>query len=300
MIYITKKTTALFASCIFFTVTFAQSTGKIIEQQSIKSTILSKDVKYSIYLPPNYESSTQTYPVIYLLHGYGGDNNSWIKRGNINEYTDKAIANNTIPAVIIVMPNGDSSWYINSNNNRVRYEDFFINELVPAIEKTYRVKAEKKYRAIAGLSMGGYGALLYTLKYPNIFNTAAALSAAIFDDTSYTNMPVLQWNHFFNKIYGVELKGKERLNETWNTNSILKIVESKPAEELKTAQYWIDCGDDDFLTKGNCLLHIVLTNKKVTHEYRVRDGGHSWNYWKSGIIDALQYITTNFSPSSKQ
>ena len=294
MIYITKKIAMFLVGCMFFTAAFAQSTGKIIEQQSVKSTILFKDVKYSIYLPPNYESSTQTYPVIYLLHGYGGDNNSWIKRGNINEYTDKAIANNTIPAVIIVMPNGDSSWYINSNDSKVKYEDFFINEFIPAIEKTYRAKAEKKYRAIAGLSMGGYGALLYTLKHPNVFSAVAALSAAIVSDNDYMNMPVLQWNHFFNKIYGVELKGKERLNETWNTNSILKIVENKPAEELKTTQYWIDCGDDDFLTKGNCLLHIALIDKKVSHEYRVRDGDHNWNYWKSGITDALQFITTHF------
>lgn len=281
-------------SCMFLAAAFAQSTGKIIEQQSVKSTILSKDVKYSIYLPPNYESSTQTYPVIYLLHGYGGDNHSWIKRGNINQYVDKAIANNLIPPVIIVMPNGDSSWYINSNDNKVKYEDFFINEFIPAIEKTYQAKAEKKYRAIAGLSMGGYGALLYTLKHPNIFSAVAALSAAIVSDNDYMNMPVLQWNHFFNKIYGVELKGKERLNETWNTNSILKIIENKTTEQLKTVQYWIDCGDDDFLTKGNCLLHIALIDKKVSHEYRVRDGDHNWNYWKSGITDALQFITTHF------
>lgn len=281
-------------SCMFLAAAFAQSTGKIIEQQSVKSTILSKDVKYSIYLPPNYESSTQTYPVIYLLHGYGGDNHSWIKRGNINQYVDKAIANNLIPPVIIVMPNGDSSWYINSNDNKVKYEDFFINEFIPAIEKTYQAKAEKKYRAIAGLSMGGYGALLYTLKHPNIFSAVAALSAAIVSDNDYMNMPVLQWNHFFNKIYGVELKGKERLNETWNTNSILKIIENKTTEQLKTVQYWIDCGDDDFLTKGNCLLHIALVDKKVSHEYRVRDGDHNWNYWKSGITDALQFITTHF------
>ena len=281
-------------SCMFLAAAFAQSTGKIIEQQSVKSTILSKDVKYSIYLPPNYESSTQTYPVIYLLHGYGGDNHSWIKRGNINQYVDKAIANNLIPPVIIVMPNGDSSWYINSNDNKVKYEDFFINEFIPAIEKTYQAKAEKKYRAIAGLSMGGYGALLYTLKHPNIFSAVAALSAAIVSDNDYMNMPVLQWNHFFNKIYGVELKGKERLNETWDTNSILKIIENKTTEQLKTVQYWIDCGDDDFLTKGNCLLHIALIDKKVSHEYRVRDGDHNWNYWKSGITDALQFITTHF------
>jgi S-formylglutathione hydrolase FrmB len=294
MTYTTKKITTFFLCYILIANAFAQSTGKIIEQQSIKSTILSKDVKYSIYLPPNYENATQLYPVVYLLHGYGGNNNSWIKTGNVNEYADKAIANNTIPAVIIVMPNADSSFYINAYNHKINYEDFFINEFIPAIEKTYRVKAEKKYRAIAGLSMGGYGALLYTLKYPNIFSAAAALSAAILDDNDYMNMPAPQWNQLFSQSYGVNLMGKDRLDKTWHSNSILKIVDTKTADELKAAHYWIDCGDDDFLTKGNCLLHIALADKKVAHEYRVRDGSHNWNYWRSGITDALQFITTGF------
>jgi len=109
-------------------------------------------VKYTIYLPPDYTSSERTYPVVYLLHGYTDDNTGWLQFGEINRYANKAI----------VMPNGDSSWHINSYDGK-EYEDFFIQEFMPAIEKTYHIKAEKKSRGIAGLSMGGYGALIYSL-----------------------------------------------------------------------------------------------------------------------------------------
>jgi S-formylglutathione hydrolase FrmB len=90
------------------------------------------------------------------------------------------------------------------------------------------------------------------------------------------------------------LKDKDRLNAYWYANSILKIVETKSADDLKKVRYWIDCGDDDFLTIGNCMLHIALSQKKVPHEFRVHDGSHSWTYWRTGITDALQFIGQSF------
>ena len=165
---------------------------------------------------------------------------------------------------------------------------------MPAIEKTYRIKAEKKYRGVAGLSMGGYGTLLYALKYPELFAAAAPLSAAVFDDDAMVGMADKNFEITFGQLFGRGLKGKDRLNKAWYDNAILKIVETKSADDLKKVRYWIDCGDDDFLTKGNCLLHILLTDKKVPHEYRVRDGAHSWTYWRTGITDALQFIGDSF------
>src|SRR5437868_12914479 len=196
--------------------------------------------------------------------------------------------------MIIVMPNGDSSFYINSYDGKENYEDFFIKEFMPAIEKTYRIKAEKKFRGIAGLSMGGYGSLIYSLKYPQLFGAAAPLSAAVWDDKMIADMPDQNYENMLGQLYGRNLKGRDRLNETWYSNSPLKIVETKSADDLKKVRYWIDCGDDDFLTVGNCLLHIALTEKKVPHEYRVRDGGHTWTYWRTGITDALKFIGDSF------
>jgi len=285
---------SIICCCCIFITGFAQLNGKVIESVSIKSAVLNKTVRYTIYLPSGYESSVRSYPVVYLLHGYTDDNTGWLQYGEINRYADKAINDGTIPPMIIVMPNGDSSWYINSYDGKEKYEDFFIKEFMPTIEKTYRIKSEKRFRGIAGLSMGGYGTLIYALKYPQLFAAAAPLSAAVFAEDEMTKMSDGQWENVFGSLYGKGLKGVDRLNNAWNSNSVLKIVETKSADELKKVRYWIDCGDDDFLTKGNCLLHLALTDKKVPHEFRVRDGAHTWTYWRTGISDALKFIGDSF------
>ena len=272
---------------------FAQA-GKVIEESLVKSAILGRSVRYTIYLPSDYESSQRSYPVVYLLHGYSDDNTGWLQFGEINRYADRAIHEGTIPPMIIVMPNADSSWYINSYDGKENYEDFFIKEFMPSVEKTYRIKKEKRYRGIAGLSMGGFGTLNYALKYPDLFAAAAPLSAAVFDDSALVNFDDKRYEVTFAQLYGRGLKGKERLGRAWYANSTLKLVETKPAAELKKVRYWIDCGDDDFLTKGNALLHIALVEKGVPHEYRVRDGAHNWTYWRTGITEALQFIGQSF------
>lgn len=287
-----KKIYLFLLSICFALSAFSQS-GKVLEQKTVASNFLNKDVKYTIYLPFDYESSERSYPVVYLLHGYTDDNTGWLQFGEINRYADKAIAEGIIPPMIIVMPNGDSSFYINSYDGKEKYEDFFIKEFIPAIEKTYRIKMQKNYRGIAGLSMGGYGTLIYALKYPELFAAAAPLSAAVYDDSTMVKMND-NWEKTYGQLYGRGLKGKDRLSKTWHSNSILKIVESKPADELKKVRYWIDCGDNDFLIKGNCLLHIALIEKNIPHEFRVRDGAHNWTYWRTGITDALQFIGESF------
>src|SRR5258708_11185556 len=143
-----KKTLSALFCFSLFAVACAQSIGKVFEQKTVKSSILGKDVKYTIYFPADYDYSQRSYPVIYLLHGYTDDNTGWLQFGEINRYADKAIADGTIPPMIIVMPNGDSSWYINSFNGKEKYEDFFVKEFMPAIEETYRIKATNRYRGI--------------------------------------------------------------------------------------------------------------------------------------------------------
>jgi enterochelin esterase-like enzyme len=297
--YFSKKhfMKSLLLLCVLCTISYfsiAQSHGTVNEHEVIKSNILHKDVAYSVYLPFDYNTSNRFYPVVYLLHGYTDDQTGWIQFGEINSYADKAIAEGTIPPMIIIMPNADSSWYINSFDGKENYEDFFIKELMPAVENKYRIKAQKRFRGIAGLSMGGYGSLIYAMKYPNLFAAAAPLSAAVLTDDELVNLPQNSWDNTFARLYGNNLSGKQRLNNAWYQNSILKIVENTPADTLKKVRYWIDCGDDDFLTKGNCMLHIALIDKKIPHEYRVRDGAHNWTYWRSGITDALQFIGNSF------
>jgi len=289
-----KKIVFSIASICLLHFAFGQAMGKVIEEATVRSSILNKAVRYTIYLPADYDRSERTYPVVYLLHGFTDDNTGWLQFGEVNRYADKAIADGIIPPMVIVMPNGDSSFYINSYDGKEKYEDFFIKEFMPSIEKTYRIKAEKRYRGVAGLSMGGYGSLIYSLKYPQLFVAAAPLSAAVFDDSAIVTMPDGNYDVVLGQLFGRGLKGKDRLNKAFYDNSPLKIVETKSADDLKKVRYWIDCGDDDFLTKGNCLLHILPTDKKVPHEYRVRDGAHNWTYWRTGIVDALKFIGDSF------
>lgn len=289
-----KNTVLLLFFALLTSNLFAQNMGKVSEGKLVKSTILNKDVRYTIYLPPGYETSERTYPVVYLLHGYSDDDTGWLQFGEINRLADKAINDGTIPPMIIVMPDGFVSFYMNSYDGKEKYEDFFMQEFMPKVEGMYRIKAKKQYRAIAGLSMGGFGSLNYALKYPELFAAAAPLSAAIWDDNAIENAPKADWDRAYGQLFGRDLKGKERLTKSWYDNSALKIVETKSADDLKKVRYWIDCGDDDFLMKGNCLLHIAMTEKKIPHEFRMREGAHNWDYWRSGIIPALEFIGKSF------
>jgi S-formylglutathione hydrolase FrmB len=272
----------------------AQGMGKVIEERSVISAILNRPVSYTIYLPADYEKSERTYPVVYLLHGYTDDNTGWLQFGEVNRYADKAIHEGIIPPMIIVMPDADSSWYINAYDGKEKYEDFFIKEFMPSIEKTYRIKAQKRYRGVAGLSMGGYGTLIYALKYPHLFAAAAPLSAAVIDDDGFQKMPEGNYESTFGQLFGRGLKGADRNNQAWKDNSIINLVNTKAPNDIRKVKFWIDCGDDDFLTKGNCLLHIAMMEKQIPHEFRVRDGAHTWTYWRTGITDALQFMGDSF------
>jgi enterochelin esterase-like enzyme len=283
--------TLLFVFSIFISI-FAQ--GFVKEKQVIKSVLLNREVHYSIFLPSDYYTSERAYPVTYLLHGYGDADDGWIQFGEVNRLADDAIKAGKIPPMIIVTPDGFTSFYINAADGSFNYEDFFIKELIPHIEKTYKVKAEKRFRGIAGLSMGGYGSLLYALKYPNLFAAAAPLSAAVWTDKDIINLNENMFNGLFDNSMGKNLKGKDRLTAAWLSNSPLGLIEKKTLEELSSVRYWIDCGDDDFLTIGNAELHIALTKKNVPHEFRMKDGAHNWTYWRTGIIDALSFIGDSF------
>ncbi len=270
------------------------SRGTIREGLIIKSKILKKDVRYTIYLPFDYDSSTRYYPIVYLLHGYTDNDMGWIQFGEANMLADEAIAKREIPSMIIAMPDAGVSWYINNFDNSVRYEDFFFEEFIPYIESKYRIRSEKRYRGIAGLSMGGFGTLVYSLKHPEMFAACAPFSAGINTDAEIINMDQSSWDQIFAILYGPGLEGENRLTEHLKENNPLYIIKNANIDQLKSVRMYIDCGDDDFLYKGNSTLHILLRDMQIPHEYRVRDGGHQWTYWRTGLIDALKFIGTSF------
>ena len=280
----------LFTSNIYSQV----SRGIVKEGLTINSRILHKDIRYTIYLPFDYETSNRYYPVVYLLHGYTDNDMGWIQFGEANMTADKAIAEQEIPAMILVMPDGGVSWYINNYNDSVRYEDFFFKEFIPYIESHYRIRTEKRYRGVAGLSMGGYGTLVYALKHPDMFAACAALSAAIRTEEEMINMDSEQWQTEFGNVYGPNLKGKDRITAHYLANDPFNIVKTGDINKIKTVRIYMDCGDDDHLYKGNSTFHILLRDLNIRHEYRVRDGGHHWSYWRSGLKNALKFIGTSF------
>lgn len=268
------------------------SHGKVKESLVMQSKILGEDVKYTIYLPYDYETSERRYPVVYLLHGYSDDDTGWLQFGEANRLADKAIASGEIPPMILVMPDAKVTWYINDYKGDVRYEDMLIEELIPFIDKNYKTRNSKRYRALAGLSMGGYGSLVLAMHNPDFFSGCAAFSAAVWTDNQIKERS--NYQTFLGNIYGNNLQGDARINEHWKKNSPLYLAKSNDLEKVRSVRFYLDCGDDDFLTIGNAMLHITMLQNEIEHEYRVRNGAHNWDYWRSGLIDGLKFLGKQF------
>lgn len=268
-------------------------TGKVIESLTFQGKSGEK-MKYSLYLPADYATSQRSYPVVYLLHGYSDDETGWIQFGEANKIADQGISEGKIPSCIIVIPDGKVTWYCNTFDEKIGWEDLFINEFIPAIEKEYRIRPKKEFRAIAGLSMGGYGALKLSMKHSEMFSTCIALSSGTFTDEEIARMPNENYERYFAGIFGVKLAGNARLNEYWKANNPLDLIHSVSPDKIKSVRFWIDCGDDDFLCNGNSALHVEMRKLGIPHEYRVRDGGHTWSYWRTGLATGLEYIGEKF------
>jgi enterochelin esterase-like enzyme len=266
----------------------AAQSGKVYDNLTLKSKILNMDRKYAIYLPPDYETSQRSYPVLYLLHGGGDDQTGWVQFGEVQNITDKAIQEGTATAMIIVMPDANTGrrGYFNDIKGDWRYEDFFFQELMPHIEKTYRTKNEKRYRAVSGLSMGGGGSFMYALHRPDLFAAACPLSASTGPITVADAKTFLARNN-------------SNLTDTaiatyYNRHSALALVNNMPDSSKKAVRWYIDCGDDDFLYEGNSLVHIAMKKKEIPHEFRIRDGAHNWTYWRTALPDVLRFVSMSF------
>jgi enterochelin esterase-like enzyme len=263
-------------------------TGKVFDNLTLPSKILKSDRKFAIYLPPDYETSNRTYPVLYLLHGSGDDQTGWVQFGEVLSITDKAIADGTATPMIIVMPDGNTGrrGYFNDIKGDWNYEDFFFKELIPFIEKKYRAKTEKRSRAVAGLSMGGGGTFMYALHHPELFSSACPLSAAVgpftLDDARTTY-----------KKANPNIADSTIVNY-YNTHSVLALVNNMPDSQKKAVRWYIDDGDDDFLYEGNALVHIAMRKKEIPHEFRIRDGGHTWTYWRGSLPKVLEFVSDAF------
>jgi enterochelin esterase-like enzyme len=268
--------------------TFAQ-TGKVFDNLSMKSEILNMDRKYAIYLPPDYETSQRSYPVLYLLHGGGDDQTGWVQFGEVKYIADKTFKKGKATPMIIVMPDASSGkrGYTNDAKGEWRYEDFFFEEFMPFVEKTYRIKSEKRYRAIAGLSMGGGGTYYYALHRPDLFRTACPLSAS----ARPLNKEGVK---SYMKRRGMADASEKQVEDWLKKYNIHEIIKNMPEDKKKSVRWYIDCGDDDFLYEGNSLVHIAMRKNDIPHEFRIRDGKHDWTYWRHSLYDVLNFISIGF------
>ncbi len=292
-----KISTTIFFLFFFFSssVLLAQiSHGTVQESLTLESKILHKTVRYTIYLPFDYYTSKRTYPVVYLLHGYSDDDKGWVHFGEANRIADEEIAAGKIPPLIMVTPDAGTSWYINNYDGSVRYEDFFFKEFIPYIESHYRIRVGKPFRAVAGLSMGGYGALVYAMKHPELFVACAPMSAAVRTDAQIINLSPLRWKSVESVVYGQGLVGKARLTELLIKNDPLHIVQTADEKKLRGVKYYFDCGDNDHITIGNSTLHILMTEHHIPHTFIMRHGRHNWTYWRTGLPGALEFIGKAF------
>lgn len=269
-------------------VLFAQ-TGKVMDNLYMTSKILKMERKYAVYLPPDYETSQRSYPVLYLLHGGGDDQTGWVQFGEVLHIADKVISSREATPMIIVMPDASAGQrgYFNDAKGEWRYEDFFFEEFIPFVEKQYRIKGEKRYRAVSGLSMGGGGAFVYALHHPEMFSSACPLSAGV-----GSLSPENAKENFIRR--GVTNLSDDEIAAYYQNYSVLPLLDSIKDDQKKAVRWYIDCGDDDFLYEGNSLVHIAMRKKEIPHEFRIRDGGHTWTYWRESLSEVLSFISDAF------
>lgn len=263
--------------------------GKVYDNLSMESSILEMERKFAVYLPPDYESSKRSYPVLYLLHGAGDDQTGWVQFGEVLHIADKAILEGSATPMIIVMPDANSGkrGYFNDLENKWRYEDFFFEEFMPYVEKTFRIKGEKRYRAVSGLSMGGGGTFMYALHHPELFSSACPLSASCGPINREDMKEQMRWR-------GWKESSEQNMEKWYKRHSALELINDMPDDQKKSVRWFIDCGDDDFLYEGNSLVHIAMRKNEVPHEFRIRNGGHSWTYWRESLPVVLSFVSDAF------
>jgi S-formylglutathione hydrolase FrmB len=240
----------------------------------LQSELMRREMPYKVLLPPDFESSTEKYPVLYLLHGLFGSCDNWLEFTKICDY---ASGRN----IIIVMPEGGDGWYTDSA--RVaddRYESYFTNELVPEMERRFPISRDRKSRGIAGLSMGGYGAFKLALRLPERYLFVASTCGAFEAPLRTDGAAGFDW-----EILGPSVTRAfgENDSEQRRNGDIFKLVAEAAEKNGEMPYFYLDCSLDDGFLEINRQLAKLLRKHGISHEYRENRGGHDWNYWDGQI-----------------
>lgn len=275
------KTRALqIAILIAFFLITARAQRSSIETVQFRSTLVGKTLPYNVVLPPDYRTSRTTrYPVLYLLHGLSGHYSDWITKTNVADYASKY-------RMIVVTPEGNDGWYTDSATVvGDKYESYFLKELIPDVQKRYRTVETRFGRGVAGLSMGGYGAFKFGLKFPATFVFAGSMSGAL-DAASWTENDLKDPGAIRDSVFGVFGRAG---SETRKANDIFELVRGMTAARGATLPYfYFDCGTEDPLFSFNPSFAALLREKKIPHEFRQLPGNHNWAYWDQQVQEVLK------------
>ena len=248
-----------------------------IDTVMVNSASMNKSIANIVIVPDNYSRQQESFPVLYLLHGAGGDHTNWLSKvPAIQEYADQY-------DMIIVCPDGDvTSWYFDSPiDKKMRYETYLSKELVESIDNTYNTIAEKSGRAITGLSMGGHGAFYLAFRHQEVWGAAGSMSGGV-------DIRPFPKNWDLSKRLGDYAIYKEN----WENNTVINMVHLLKGDDLKLI---FDCGVDDFFFDANKRLHAKLLERNIPHDYTERPGGHSWDYWANSIKYQLLFFNDYFA-----
>lgn len=251
-----------------------------VETVDFESKLMGRKMPFRVVLPASYSTRGEEgrrFPVLYLLHGLTGHFDNWTSRTSVVSYA-------AAYSLIIVTPEGENGWYTDHLvKEKQEYESYLIRELIPEIDKRYRTLDRRSHRAIAGLSMGGYGAIKLGLKYPEMFAIAGSFSGAIgATDVTERDFPG-PTGRTIDEAFG-PVDGVIR-----QANNPFDIVRRAGSDKIKSFPFlYVDCGTEDFLFQSNRDFIQLLVEKKVPHEYRHRPGAHNWQYWDAQVKEFLQ------------
>jgi S-formylglutathione hydrolase FrmB len=261
---------------------------------SLPSRILERSVRYCVILPPDYgKDANRRYPVLYYLHGLGDNEQMFVRSGGFN-LVQELWEGHQIGDFIIVSPAGYASFFMNSYDASFRYEDFFLQEFMPLIEKRYRIAARRESRGIGGISMGGYGALRMAFLHPQLFGSVSAHSGALMERlpaVSVGNSPEAGRLRILGNVFG---SPPDR--PFWDRNNPLNVARTA---EFAGMKIYFDCGaqDDYGFEAGAQALHNVLVSRSIAHEFHIYPGGHNAAYFAAHLPDSVRFHSTAFRVS---
>jgi S-formylglutathione hydrolase FrmB len=256
-----------------------QASASVVASREFESAALKRTWAYVIYLPDSYATSGLHYPVMYLLHGNNGTLNDWAALGKIQRTADALIASGEIPPALIVMPDAGSTWFVDRKENM---ETAVIGDLIPDVEKNFRAIPERGGRVVGGLSMGGYGAMRFALKYPEMFAAAALLSPAIYNPEPPESSGARRVGVFGAPQFDAEV---------WKSLNYPALWDAFLARKIRVPMY-IASGDDDefFIEEDATRFYSLLRRNGQPAELRIANGAHVWSVWEAGIGDAMRYV----------